>query len=177
MNTLNQAIINTIARPKDNKKQRELKAWEWINAHIKLQNIEKPIKEEIIELYCKLANNYCLEPWEVGYSNKIFKLYNITKEDFVGLLPESPYAAIVIGIKNWKPKFKYSIGQYRDTMEREHIKLTLLESINNISNNIFKKNIIRLIEKEYFESWEHLKNVMDFYNLYMEIDKRYKGLH
>lgn len=115
-------------------------------------------KEQVIKDYCKAAELYFLKPWEVACSTEDFKEYNINKNDFVKVLPEDIYGAMVIGCENWKPKFELTSQEYIETLKREVWKLKLWKSISKINNKTLREGLIKEIENFKIKSWEELKS-------------------
>ncbi|XZH34266.1 hypothetical protein ACSW8L_16215 (plasmid) [Clostridium perfringens] len=133
-------------------------------------------REQIIRDYCKAGRLYFLEPWEVADSTELFKEYDITKDDFVKIISESPYEAIFIGLEIWKPRFEFTEEEYNKVLKREQKKIQVWDNLFSLPEE-FRNKIEEEISKEdsLTNTWENLDCMVGSAKLFDSLYRKYKN--
>ncbi|EGT3606872.1 hypothetical protein ACSW9O_15875 (plasmid) [Clostridium perfringens] len=133
-------------------------------------------RKQIIKDYCKAAELYFLKPWEVAGSTELFKKYNITKDDFIKMISEDIFAAMVIGCEDWKPRFEFSEEEYNKVLEKEQKKLQVWDNISSLPKE-FKDIVMQEIEKKdtVVTTWENLDCMIGSIMLFNSLYSKYKN--
>ncbi len=133
-------------------------------------------REQIIKDYCKAGRSYFLKPWEVAGSTELFKEYNITKDDFVKIISESPYEAMFIGLEIWKPRFEFTEEEYNKILEREQKKIQVWDNLFSLPEELRNK-IEEEMRKEdsLTNTWENLDCMVGSAKLFDSLYSKYKN--
>lgn len=115
-------------------------------------------RQEIIKEYCRLAEFYCLNPWDFRNFKQQSKIYNISKNDFVKIKVDNICGAMILDVCKWKPKYEISKKEYKEILNKEQHKNKLWKTLINIKNKTFKNEIMEKIESFEINSWDELKN-------------------
>ena len=133
-------------------------------------------REQIIKDYCDIANFDFISPLELLESEELSKEYNITKDDFVKIISESPYEAIFIGLEIWKPRFEFTEEEYNKILEREQKKIQVWNNLFSLPEE-FRNKIEEEMRKEdsLTNTWENLDCMVGSMKLFDALYSKYKN--
>lgn len=133
-------------------------------------------RERIIRDCCDIANFDFISPLELINSEELSKEYNITKDDFVKIISESPYEAIFIGLEVWKPRFEFTEEEYNNILEREQKKIQVWDNLFSLPEE-FRNKIEEEMSKEdsLTNTWENLDCMVGSAKLFDSLYNKYKN--
>lgn len=133
-------------------------------------------REQIIRDCCDIANFDFISPLELINSEELFKEYNITKDDFVKIISESPYEAMFIGLATWKPRFEFTEEEYNKVLEREQKKIQVWDNISSLHEDLQNKVIYEIsIKDSLTNTWEKLDCMVGSAKLFDSLYSKYKN--
>lgn len=133
-------------------------------------------RKQIIRGCCDIANANFVSPLELIKSEELSKEYNITKDDFVKIISESPYEAMFIGLEIWKPRFEFTEEEYKKVLEREQKKIQVWDNLFSLPEELRNK-IEEEMRKEdsLTNTWENLDCMVGSMKLFDSLYSKYKN--
>ena len=133
-------------------------------------------RKQIIRDCCDIANANFVSPLELIKSEELSKEYNITKDDFVKIISESPYEAMFIGLEIWKPRFEFTEEEYNKILEREQKKIQVWDNLFSLPEE-FRNKIEDEMRKEdsLTNTWENLDCMVGSAKLFDSLYSKYKN--
>lgn len=117
-------------------------------------------KEEAIKVLCNTANAKCLHPISLWCYEELAGKFEILESDYIGIVDENPYSAMVFGCVNWIPSSEYSTDDLNKALFRNAYKYRIWNSFSfNERMNKIKKMTAEEISK--LGTWEELEKTIN----------------